>query len=169
MLPRSTYLGILEWTYVQQSMLVREWLVTSQPCPTHTRLPQIITNVHRVWGAPRPLATMSWNLRVSDTAANFPLHSHFYWGKMAPLTGRARWWRRRLLVKLSSSPAPLFPKVFSDQNWWVLGRGNSGRASQQLILHPLYGPLTIYSIWAAGVVLKNQTLESKKVQKLFWL
>ena len=29
----------------------------------------------------------------------------------------------------SSSPAAAFPKVFSNQNWCVLGNGNSGRAS----------------------------------------
>ena len=44
----------------------------------------------------------------------------------------------------SSSPAAPFPKVFSDQNWCVLGNGNSRRGSH----HPAVN--TSPHIWTSG-------------------
>ena len=63
----SSYMGILAlmWRYLGQSMV---GYILALP---RSYSPQIITNVRRVWWARRPLATVSWNLRVS-VAANFP-------------------------------------------------------------------------------------------------
>ena len=116
------------------------WLYPGLP---RSYSPQIITNVRRVWGsARRPSPTLSWNLRVSD-AANFLPHSHFYWEKMSLWTGRTGWWMTSIWPS-SSSPAAPFPKVFSDQNWCVLGNGNSRRGSH----HPAVN--TSPHIWTSG-------------------
>ena len=98
------------------------------PGPAPLILPQIITNVRRVWGALRPPShrvMKSKGLRRGQLSSPFSLllRENGTFDSQSTMTDPSKIWAS------SSSSAAAFPKVFSNQNWCVLGNGNSGRAS----------------------------------------